>query len=146
MSKMGSHDPFGHLKHKLWPKEMQFDSRPLKVGNHPDFLACKWRATYRWKALNESYNFALDLISIEGLHTKLWGPKVTGVPTLGVPKQNVIWMWASWRGIKYTTRGKVVASPKSGPWGVLWVWVCPWLVLTPKVLQLWTNQFVVWFV
>jgi hypothetical protein len=21
MSKMGSHDPFGHLKHKLWPKE-----------------------------------------------------------------------------------------------------------------------------
>ncbi len=21
MSKMGSHDPFGHLKHKLWPNE-----------------------------------------------------------------------------------------------------------------------------
>jgi len=21
MSEMGSHDPFGHLKHKLWPKE-----------------------------------------------------------------------------------------------------------------------------
>ncbi len=21
MSKMGSHDPFGHLKRKLWPKE-----------------------------------------------------------------------------------------------------------------------------
>jgi hypothetical protein len=21
MSKVGSHDPFGHLKHKLWPKE-----------------------------------------------------------------------------------------------------------------------------
>jgi len=21
MSRMGSHDPFGHLKHKLWPKE-----------------------------------------------------------------------------------------------------------------------------
>ncbi len=21
MSKMGSHDPFGYLKHKLWPKE-----------------------------------------------------------------------------------------------------------------------------
>ncbi len=47
MSKMGLHDPFGHLKHKLWPKEglgvkltnCQFDSQPLKVGNHPDFLA-----------------------------------------------------------------------------------------------------------
>jgi hypothetical protein len=21
MNKMGSHDPFGYLKHKLWPKE-----------------------------------------------------------------------------------------------------------------------------
>jgi len=21
MSEMGLHDPFGHLKHKLWPKE-----------------------------------------------------------------------------------------------------------------------------
>jgi len=26
----------------------------------------------------------LDLIPIECLHTKLWGPKVTGVPTLGI--------------------------------------------------------------
>jgi len=63
-----------------------FDSRPLKVRNRPDFLACRWRATYYWKALDEGYNFALDLISIEGLHTKLWGPKVTGVPTLGISR------------------------------------------------------------
>jgi hypothetical protein len=26
----------------------------------------------------------------------------------------------------------VVASPKSGPWWVLWVRVCPWLILAPK--------------
>jgi hypothetical protein len=30
MFKMGSHDPFGHLKHKLWPKER------LKVNLTPD--------------------------------------------------------------------------------------------------------------
>ncbi len=30
------------------------------------------------------YNFALDLISIEGLHTKLWAPKVAGASTLGI--------------------------------------------------------------
>jgi hypothetical protein len=41
-----------------------------------------WRATYCWKALDECYNFDLDLI--EGLDTKLWGPKVVGVPTLGI--------------------------------------------------------------
>jgi hypothetical protein len=35
---------------------------------------------------------------------------------MGVPGKNAIWMWASWRGIKYIIKGKVVASPKSGPW------------------------------
>jgi len=25
-------------------------------------------------------------------------------------------MWAPWRSPEYTIRGKVVASPKSGPW------------------------------
>jgi hypothetical protein len=39
-----------------------------------------------WKALDEGYNFALDFISIEGLHTKLWGPKVARVPILGISK------------------------------------------------------------
>jgi hypothetical protein len=43
-----------------------------------------WRTTYRWKALDEGYNFALNFISIGGLHTKLWGPKVAGVPTLPI--------------------------------------------------------------
>jgi hypothetical protein len=62
----------------------QFDSRPLKVKNRPNFLACRWRATYCWKAFNEGYNFSWDLISIEGLHIKLWPPKVAGVPTLGI--------------------------------------------------------------
>jgi hypothetical protein len=37
MSKIGSHDPFRHLKHKVWPKEgprIKLDSQPLKVNNH----------------------------------------------------------------------------------------------------------------
>jgi hypothetical protein len=44
MSKMGSHDPFGYLKHKLWPKEGL--GVKLKVKNRPDLLACRWHATY----------------------------------------------------------------------------------------------------
>jgi hypothetical protein len=55
-------------------------------------------------------------------------------------------MWASWRGTKYNIRGKVVPSPKSGLWWVLWVLVYPWLIHAPKVLRLCTNQLVVWFV
>jgi hypothetical protein len=57
----------------------QFDSRPQKVGSRPDLLSFRGRATYRWKALNESYNFALDRTSIGGLLAKLWGFKVVGV-------------------------------------------------------------------
>jgi len=32
--------------------------------------------TYRWKALDDSYNFALKRILIRGLLAKLWGSKV----------------------------------------------------------------------
>ncbi len=40
--------------------------------------------TYRWKALDEGYNFVSSFISIKGLHTKLWAPKFAGVSTLGI--------------------------------------------------------------
>jgi hypothetical protein len=59
----------------------QFDSRPPKVGNWPDPDACKWSATSRWKDLNKSYKFALDLIPIGGLNKELWLRKVAGVQT-----------------------------------------------------------------
>jgi len=62
----------------------QFDSRPQKVGNRLDLLSFRGRATYRWKALDESYNFALDRTSIGGLLAKLWGSKAVGVPTGGI--------------------------------------------------------------
>jgi hypothetical protein len=62
----------------------QFDSQLLKVSSRPNFLACRWCVIYRWKYLDKGYNFSLDLISIKGLHTKLWTPKVAGVSTLGI--------------------------------------------------------------
>jgi hypothetical protein len=77
----------------------QFDSRPLKVKNRPNFLVCRWCATYHWKTLDKGYNFTFDLVSIGGLHTKLWAPKIAEVPTLGIlglpfgnPRQNDIWV------------------------------------------------------
>jgi hypothetical protein len=62
-------------------KGRQFDSRPLKVGNRPDLGVYMWSAIHRWKALKESYKFALDLISIRGLSKELWPHKVPGVQT-----------------------------------------------------------------
>jgi hypothetical protein len=111
------------------------DSRPIKVRNRLDFLACRWHATYHWNILNEGYNFPLNLISIEGLHTKLWAPKFVKIPTLGIlglEGQNDIRVLVPWPSTKYTIREKVVASFKSGPWWVLWIHVCSWLVHAPK--------------
>jgi hypothetical protein len=125
----------------------------LKVGNRPYFLACKWRATYH---LNEGYNFSLDLIVIEGLHTKLWGPKVARVLTLAIlgfpfgsleTKCHLDVGLVERHGVYY--KGEGGGFPKSRPWWilwVLWVWSCPWFVLAPKVLKLCINQPVVWFV
>jgi len=51
---------------------------------------------------------------------------------LGIPRQNDTWVLVLWLGIEYTIRGKVVASPKSKPWWILWIRVCLWLVRAPK--------------
>jgi hypothetical protein len=59
----------------------QFDSRPLKVWNRPLPDVCRRIATWRWKALEESYNFGSNLILIQARGEKLWMPKVPGVQT-----------------------------------------------------------------
>jgi len=125
-----------------------FDSRPLKVRNQFDFLACKWLATHHWKSLNEGYNFYLNLISIRGLHTKLWAPKVTGIPTLTISKLPLgnpetkchLDVGLMERHIVYY-KGEGGGFPQV--WAVLSLVSsnCLWLVLAPKVLQLCTNHF-----
>ncbi len=52
-----------------------------RVRNRPDSGACRWSATHRWKALEESYNFGLDLVLIRIQGEKLWAPKVPRVQT-----------------------------------------------------------------
>jgi len=106
----------------------QFDSRPQKVGNRPDLLSCRGRVTYRWKALNESYNFALDCTSIGGLFAKLWGSKVAGVPTSGIlglplrsPGKKSHLDVASVANHRVYYKGEGGGFPKSGPWWILCV-------------------------
>jgi hypothetical protein len=82
---MGSHDHLNiwntsYGQKKGWESNWQFDSQPLKVRNRFNFLACRWYETYYWTTLD----VASDLILIRGLHIKLWGPKLVGVPTLGI--------------------------------------------------------------
>jgi len=159
MSKMGSHHPFKHLKHNLWPKE------------RPGIKLAVWLPTTKsqestwFPCVQVACNIPLESfwrglqLCFRPHHDQRSTHKVMGLQSCKSPDfsnfrtpiwesrgQKLIWMWASWRGTEYTIKGKVVASPKSGPWWVLWVQICPWLVLAPKVFQLCTNQLVVWFV
>jgi hypothetical protein len=110
---------------------------------------CKQRATYRWKALEENYNFSLDLIAIGGLHRKLCALKVIGVPNVrisrlpfGSPGTK------SHLDVAPAERRKVYYKGEGGGFPQVQVVVsfvcpnCPWFVLAPKVLQLCTNHFV----
>jgi hypothetical protein len=58
-------------KRRVRSQNWQFDSPPLKVRNRPSPSACKWSAIQCWKAFEESYKFALDLIPIGGLSKEL---------------------------------------------------------------------------
>jgi hypothetical protein len=124
MSKMGSHDPFGYLKHKLWPKEGQgiklsiwlliikrWES-PLftyvQVACHISLKSSQWwlqiffRTHFNWRSTHK----------IMGLQ-RFKSPNFDNfrTPNLGMSGQNDIWVHASWLGIENAIRGKVVASP-----------------------------------
>jgi hypothetical protein len=91
MSKMGSHHPFEHLKHKLWPKErsgvkLAIWLLTIKTRESTQFPCVQVACHIPLKSSRWGYNFALDLISIRSLHTKLWGPKIAEIPTLKISK------------------------------------------------------------
>jgi hypothetical protein len=82
----------------------QFDSRPLKVRNRP-FPDIRFeRATWRWKDLDEGYNFGSDLVAIQLCNRELWRFKVPGVPGICA-----IWMRSPRRAAENTIESKVVA-------------------------------------
>jgi hypothetical protein len=155
---MSSHDPFGHLKHKLWPKERSRvklaiwlpTTKRQKSTQFPCVqVVCNMPLKIYQRGLQLCFRphpdrrFAHKVIAPQSRGNSNLGNFGTFI--LGVPRQKAIWMWASWRGVEYTIWGKVVASFKSGLWWVLWVRNRPWLVLASKVLQQCTNQLVGWF-
>jgi hypothetical protein len=131
MYKMGSHDPFEHLKHKLWPKER------LGVKLTIWLLTTKsWESTWCF-----SVQVACDIpfeSSRQGLQLcfrphcnhrstrKVMGAQSNGSPRCGnfetptlESRDKMLFGCGPLGGTEYTIRGKVVASPKSGPWWVL---------------------------
>jgi len=152
MSKMGSHHPFGHLKHKLWLKERSrvkliiwlpiIKSRELtwspcvKVVQQTVGKLSK-KAITLFQISSQSEVYTQSYKALKSQEFQLWQ---TQDSHLGVLRQKTIWRWASWRGTKYIIRGKVVASPQVQTMVSLVSPSCPWPVLAPKVLQLCTNH------
>jgi hypothetical protein len=151
---MDSNHRFEHLKHKLWPKErpgvklvVWLPTIKSRESTQFPYVQVMWHIPLEssWRGLQLCFRPHLDRRSTHKV-MELQSCRSPNFENFGIPKwilrQKAIWMWASWRGTKYTIRGKVMAPPKFGPWWILWIWVCSWFVLTPKMLKLCTIRFV----
>jgi hypothetical protein len=146
MSKMASHEPFGHLQHKLWSKK------------GPGVKLAVWLPTT--KSL-ESTRPRCVQVECDTPLKRSWRelqiflrphPKVPGVQIgtvsrfpLGKPeiKSHSDGVWRN--NTENTIWRKVVASPKFGPWWIKWVRVARGLSQHQKCFRMWTNQLVGWF-
>jgi hypothetical protein len=119
----------------------QFDSWPLKVKNWHDPGVCRCSVTHSWKSLEDSYNFASDLIPIGGLSWELWAPKVSRIQTetilgllLGSPGTK------SHLDVGPMGERKDYYMGEGGGFSRVWVVgnqvnpCCPWLVPTPRLI------------
>jgi len=120
----------------------QFDSRPQKIKNRPDLGVRKWSATHRWKSLEESYKFALDLIPIRGLSWELWAPKISGVQTetvsgllLGSPENKSHLDAGAAEQCKEYYMGEGSGFPRVRAVVSQVSLCCRWLVQTPRVFS-----------
>jgi len=156
-SKMASHEPFGHLQHKLWLKEgprvkmavwlpttkSQESTRPMRVQVECDTpLERSWGELQVCFRPRPNQNSEPRVISSQSTRSPIrdsFGtPKDSSLGVLGL---KAIRMRVRQNNAKNTIWGKVVASPESGPWWVKWVQAvvnqmspcCPWLVPTSRM-------------
>ncbi len=114
---------------------------------------CVGGVRHTWKAFDKGYNFSLELISIGGLHAKLWAFKLTGVPNvgiLGLPLGNLETKWHL--SVGHVAKHKIYYKGEGGGFPQIRALVSlvnlSLLMARPstKVPWLCTNQLIVWFV
>jgi hypothetical protein len=149
MSEMGSHEPFGHLKHKLWPKEglgvkltIWF---PITESQESTLfpcvqVACNIPLKTSWQRLQLFLRPHFNRRST----CKVMGPKVARVPILpnGSPGTKCH------LDVGFVKRHRIYYKGEDGSFPQVRAMVnlvspsCPWLVLASKVFQLCTNHLV----
>jgi len=156
MSKMASHEPFGHLQHKLWSKEgsgvkLAVWLPTTKSQESTRFRCMQVKCDTPLKSSRGDYNFALDLVPIRVQGKELWASKVPGVQIGTVS------------GLHFGSPGKKSHLDASAAEscreyymgegsGFPWVQAvmsqvspsCPWLIPTPKRYRMSSNQLVGW--
>jgi len=100
MSKMGLHDPFRYLKHKLWSKKgsrvkLVIWLPTTKSQESPRFLVFRWCATHCWKALDKGYNYFKLHFNRRSTH-KVMGPQSCKRLSCENFGQNDIWVLIPW--------------------------------------------------
>jgi hypothetical protein len=120
-----------------------------KVGNRPLADVRFESATRRWKALDESYNFASDIVPIGLCSREISASKFLRLQTetvsglqLGSPEKNSHLDATSVASCRVYYKGEGGGFPQVRAVVSLVCPCCPRLVLAPKVLQLCTNHFV----
>jgi hypothetical protein len=133
---MASHSPFGHLRPKLWAKEWSGVKLPVWLPT------TKSRESTSSRPPNWEYNTSLERsrrglqvwfrpCRNQTLQSGVMSSQSPRTPTgtvsgqfrdsnLGVPGKSAIRVQVRQSGTENTIWGKVVASPESGPWCVLW--------------------------
>jgi hypothetical protein len=113
----------------------QFDPWPLKVGNRPLPDVASRSARRRWKALDESYNFGVNLVPIQ-----VWGEELRASKVPGLQPRTPTWESREKEPFGCSLDGELQSILYGGRWwlppspgrGESYVWKCPWFVPTPK--------------
>jgi hypothetical protein len=154
---MASHESFGHLQPKLRAKEgskvkLAVWLPTTKSRESTLSRRLQQECTWRWKALDESYNIGSNFVPIWAQGEKLWMPKISGVQIgtilglhFGSPGKKSHLDVTSARSYREYCKGEGGGFPR------VWAVVsqvspnCPWLVATPKGCKMSSNQLVVGF-
>jgi hypothetical protein len=134
MSKLGLHYSFGHLKHKLWPKEglgvkLAIWLTTTKSQESTQFTYLQMMCNIPLESSQQKLQLCFRIHLNWRFTCKVMGSKVMGVPTWAISRlplgnpgtKNHLNVGPIIT--KYTIKEKVVASPKSRPWWVLCVHV-----------------------
>jgi hypothetical protein len=130
MSKMASHEPFGHLQLKLWAKEGPGVKLPVWLLTTKSWESTSfWRLQKEWDKALEIYRGELQLWLRPHSNQRL-EPGVMSVQSLGSPTRNNFGTppWESRENLPFGcgSRGKLQRIlygeggyfPESGPWWV----------------------------